>query len=297
MMLTMIFIMLPRVMVSVKRVNEVLDKEASVKDGTRGTQTSGIAGEIEFRNVGFTYPGAEKSDNVLDGISFIARPGETTAIIGSTGAGKTTLLKLLLRFYDVTDGAICIDGMDIRNLSKKDLHGKIGYVSQKALLFSGSIQYNLNYADKSAGADRIEEAVSIAQAKGFIEGKPEGYETNVAQGGTNLSGGQRQRLSIARALVKNAPIYLFDDSFSALDLKTDALLRASLKKKTGNSTILIVAQRISTIMDADQILVLEHGKIAGRGTHDELIETCEVYKEIAASQLSQGQSEHKEPNK
>jgi ATP-binding cassette subfamily B protein len=191
-----------------------------------------------------------------------------------------------LRFYDVSSGAIYVDGMDIRDIRKEDLHDKIGYISQKALLFSGSIRSNLLYADKTATEERIKEAADIAQANAFIQKKPDGYESNVAQGGANLSGGQRQRLSIARALVKNAPIYLFDDSFSALDLKTDALLRVALKKKT-NSTMLIVAQRISTIMDADKIVVLEHGKIAGLGTHAELIKTCDVYKEIAFSQLSE----------
>jgi len=238
----------------------------------------------EFRREG---PNAAESDeNVLNGISFTARPGKTTAIIGATGVGKTTILKLLLRFFDVNSGAIYIDGIDIRDVHKEDLHNKIGYVPQKALLFSGSIRSNLMYADKYATEEKIQDAADTAQAVSFIEGKPEGYNSNVAQGGSNLSGGQRQRLSIARALVKNAPIYLFDDSFSALDLKTDALLRAALKRKTGKSTMIIVAQRISSIMDADKIVVLDDGKIAGLGTHSELMRNCEIYKEIAASQLS-----------
>ncbi|MCL2374420.1 MAG: ABC transporter ATP-binding protein/permease, partial [Treponema sp.] len=245
-------------------------------------------GIVEFRDVSFRYPDVlESDDNVLDGISFTARPGETTAIIGATGSGKTSILKLLLRFYDVTGGAVYVDGLDIRDVRKECLHTKIGYVPQKALLFSGSIRSNLRYADKRATEEQILAAAEIAQAQAFIEGKPEGYESNVAQGGSNLSGGQRQRLSIARALVKNAPIYLLDDSFSALDLKTDALLRAALKKKTGSSTKIVVAQRISTIMDADKIVVLDNGKVAGLGTHKELMKTCDVYREIAASQLSE----------
>jgi len=245
-------------------------------------------GIVEFRDVSFRYPDAtEDDDNVLNEINFTARPGQTTAIIGATGSGKTSALKLLLRFFDVTQGAVCVDGINIRELRKQDLHDQIGYVPQKALLFAGTIKSNLLYADDAATDEMIAEAAETAQAAAFIAEKPEGYESNVAQGGSNLSGGQRQRLSIARALVKNAPIYLFDDSFSALDLKTDALLRAALKEKTGNSTKIVIAQRVSTIMDADQIIVLDHGRIAGLGKHSDLMDSCAVYKEIAMSQLSE----------
>jgi len=288
-MVAITFVMLPRAVVSAERIKEVLETKGSIKFKENPTPLpKDFKGIVEFRNVSFRYPDAsEDEDNVLDGISFTARPGETTAIIGATGSGKTSILRLMLRFFDVTGGAIFMDGIDIRELHKQEIHGKIGYVPQKAQLFTGSIRSNLLYADKDASEDRIMDAADTAQAAAFIEGKPEGYESNVAQGGSNLSGGQRQRLSIARALVKGTPIYLFDDSFSALDLKTDALLRAALKKKTGGSTMLVVAQRISTIMDADQIVVLDHGKIAGLGTHAELMKTCDVYREIAASQLSE----------
>ena len=288
-MVAIMLVMLPRAVVSAARIKEVLETQGSlVYKSDPAPLPKDFKGVVEFKDVSFRYPdAAESEENVLDGISFTANPGETTAIIGSTGSGKTTVLQLLLRFYDVTGGAICVDGIDIRDVRKQDLHEKIGYVPQKAMLFAGSIRSNLLYADKSASDDRVQDAADTAQAAGFIQEKPEGYDSNVAQGGSNLSGGQRQRLSIARALVKNAPIYLFDDSFSALDLKTDALLRATLKRKTGASTLLVVAQRISTIMDADQIVVLEYGKIAGRGRHAELMKTCEVYREIAASQLSE----------
>jgi len=305
-MISIMFIMVPRAVVSAQRIKEVLDTKSSIRYRKNPLPLpDDFKGNIEFRDVTFRFPGTaaetrqgrgsppattEGEDNVLNNISFTARPGKTTAIIGSTGCGKTTILNLLLRFYDVNSGAILVDGMDIRDILKEDLHDKIGYIPQKALLFSGNIRSNLLYADKTATEEMIKEAAGIAQANAFIQKKPDGYEANVAQGGSNLSGGQRQRLSIARALVKNAPIYLFDDSFSALDLKTDALLRAALKKKNETSaspkTMLIVAQRISTIMDADNIVVLEHGKIAGQGTHTELMKTCEVYKEIAFSQLS-----------
>jgi len=288
-MVAIMFVILPRAMVSAERIKEVLETGSSLLYKKEPTKfPADFKGVVEFRNVSFHYPDTtENDDNVLNDISFIAKPGGTTAIIGSTGAGKTTILKLLLRFYDVTGGAIFIDGIDIRDLGKKELHDKINYIPQKSLLFSGTIRSNLLYADKSATEERIKNAADIAQAEAFIQRKPQGYESNVAQGGSNFSGGQKQRLSIARALVKNAPIYLFDDSFSALDLKTDALLRAALKRKTNKSTKLVVAQRISTIMNADQIVVLDNGKITGCGTHAELMKTCEVYKEIAASQLSE----------
>jgi len=288
-MVAMMLVLLPRAVVSAGRIKEVLESESSLVFRNEPIKfPKDFDAVIEFRDVSFRYPDSTESDeNVLENISFTARPGETTAIIGATGSGKTSILKLLLRFYDVSSGGIFIDGIDIRDIHKEDLHDKIGYVPQKALLFTGTIRSNLLYADKSAAEDRIFDAADTAQAKGFISEKPDGYESNVAQGGSNLSGGQRQRLSIARALVKNAPIYLFDDSFSALDLKTDAQLRAALKKKTGDSAMIVVAQRISTIMDADQIVVLEHGEIAGLGKHKELINSCEVYREIAASQLSE----------
>jgi len=292
-MLSITFIMLPRAVVSAERIKEVLESEGTIKYKENPLQFSkDFKGTIEFRDVSFRYPSStdkndNSNDNVVDNISFTARAGETTAIIGSTGSGKTTLLHLLLRFYDVNNGGVYVDGLNIRDLSKKELHNKIGYIPQKALLFSGSIRSNLSYADKSATDDRIQDTADTAQAQSFIESKPERYDSNVAQGGSNLSGGQRQRISIARALLKGAPIYLFDDSFSALDLKTDALLRAALKRKAGKSTMLVIAQRIATIMDADQIVVLEHGKIVGCGTHAELIKSCEVYREIAASQLSE----------
>jgi len=288
-MVSIMFIMVPRAVVSAARIKEVLETDSSI-DYRENTVPipSDFKGIVEFRNVSFKYPDAQEgNENVLNNITFTAKPGETTAIIGATGAGKTSLFKLLLRFFDVSGGGIYIDGIDIRDLSKEDLHDKISYIPQKALLFSGTIRSNLLYADKTADKVRIESAAEIAQAKAFIEDREEGYESNVAQGGANLSGGQRQRLSIARALVKESQIYLFDDSFSALDLKTDALLRAALKKNMSESTVLIVAQRISTIMDADQIIVLDDGKITGQGTHGELIKSCEVYREIAASQLSE----------
>ena len=288
-MLSIMFIMLPRAVVSAERIKEVLETEGSIiykKDPVE--LPANFKGKVEFRDVSFQYPDAmESDDSVLSNISFIAKPGETTAIIGATGSGKTSILRLLLRFFDVSHGGIYVDGIDIRDINKEDLHDKIGYVPQKASLFTGTIRSNLLYADKNATDERILNAVKIAQAEAFVKEKPEGYESNVAQGGTNFSGGQRQRLSIARALVKNASIYIFDDSFSALDLKTDALLRAALKKKMGDSTMLVVAQRVSSIMDAEQIVVLNDGKMAGIGTHNELMQTCDVYREIAASQLSE----------
>ena len=288
-MVAVMFVMLPRAVVSAERIKEVLDAEGSIRFKEEPIALpANFKGDVEFRNVSFRYPDALESDDmVLNDISFTAKPGQTTAIIGATGAGKTSIFKLILRFFDVSGGGIYVDGIDIRDLNKQELHDKIGYVPQKAILFSGTIRSNLRYADKHATDARMQSAVETSQAKGFIEGKEEGYEANVAQGGSNFSGGQRQRLSIARALVKNAQIYMFDDSFSALDLKTDALLRAALKNKMGSSTILVIAQRVSSIMDADQIVVLDHGKVAGLGTHFELMNSCLVYREIAASQLSE----------
>ena len=287
-MISVTFIMIPRAVVSANRIEEVLETEGGIvfKEDPLPLPTD-FKGEVEFRNVDFRYPDAtEDDDNVLTGINFTAKPGQTTAIIGATGSGKTSIFKLILRFFDVTGGGVYVDGINIKDIRKEDLHDKIGFVAQKAVLFKGTIRSNLMYADKDATEERLRNAVEIAQSTGFIESKPEGYESNVAQGGSNFSGGQRQRLSIARALVKDAPIYMFDDSFSALDLKTDAQLRAALKSKMSDRTIIVIAQRISSIMEADQIVVLDHGTIAGIGTHKELMETCEVYKEIAASQLS-----------
>ncbi|MBE0690171.1 MAG: ABC transporter ATP-binding protein, partial [Anaerolineae bacterium] len=236
------------------------------------------------RHVSFRYPGAE--EDVLHDINFEALPDQTTAFIGSTGSGKSTIVNLIPRFFDVTSGEIMIDGLDIRAVTQHDLRDKLGYIPQRATLFSGTIESNLRYADETAGLDTLQEAIDIAQASEFVSTTPEGLAVEVSQGGTNVSGGQRQRLSIARALVKKPPIFIFDDSFSALDFKTDSALRHALKEKTGASTVLIVTQRISTIKNADQIIVLDEGRIVGKGTHFELMETCEVYREIAMSQLS-----------
>lgn len=284
-MLAIMFIMIPRASVSAQRISEVLEIEPAIKDreNLRAFEKD-FKGTVEFKGVNFRYPGAE--EDVLHDINFIARPGETTAFIGSTGSGKSTLINLIPRFYDVSEGQILIDGIDIRDVSRHDLREKIGYVPQKGILFSGTIESNLYYADKSATQETLQKAADIAQATEFISTKPEGYKAEISQGGTNVSGGQKQRLSIARALVKKAPIYIFDDSFSALDFKTDSALRSALKSETGNSTLLIVAQRISTIMQAEQIVVIDEGRIVGIGKHKELMENCEVYKEIALSQLS-----------
>ncbi|HAX71463.1 MAG TPA: ABC transporter, partial [Anaerolineae bacterium] len=241
-------------------------------------------GEIEFRNVSFRYPGGDI--DAVQNISFVAKPGQTTALIGSTGAGKSTIVNLIPRFYEVSDGSIFIDGIDIRDVTQHDLREKIGYVPQKSALFSGTIESNLLYADKNATPDMLQSAIELAQAKEFVDEKPEGMATEIAQGGGNVSGGQKQRLSIARAMVKKPPIYILDDSFSALDFKTDAALRRALKEKTANSTLLVVTQRVSTIKNAEQIIVLDEGRIVGKGTHNELMENCETYKEIALSQLS-----------
>ncbi len=232
----------------------------------------------------FRYPDA--LDDVLHDISFTARPGETTAFIGSTGSGKSTVVNLIPRFYDVTEGAICLDGIDIRQVRQSDLRDKIGYIPQKGMLFSGTIESNLLYADQNASPETLQEAAEIAQASEFILDNPEGFQAEIAQGGSNVSGGQKQRLAIARALVKKPPIYIFDDSFSALDFKTDSALRQALKHKTGDATVLIVTQRVATVKNADQIIVLEEGRVVGQGRHHELMESCEPYREIAYSQLS-----------
>ena len=286
-MLSMMSIMLPRAFVSAKRVGEVLETEISIADPKAKdlhTFDETKKGVVEFNHVSFKYPGADEC--VLKDINFTAYPAQTTAIIGSTGSGKSTLINLIPRFYDVTEGSIKVSGADVRNVKIHDLRGKIGYVPQKGFLFSGTIASNIAYSDEEMDDSRIEKAAEIAQAKEFIDSKPHGYESVVSQGGTNVSGGQRQRLSIARAVAKDPDIYIFDDSFSALDFKTDKELRSALNKATKNSTILIVAQRISTILHADNIIVLDEGKIAGMGTHGELLKNCEVYRQIASSQLS-----------
>ncbi|WP_418791839.1 ABC transporter ATP-binding protein [Phosphitispora sp. TUW77] len=285
-MMSIMFIMVPRAAVSAERIAEVLGTRSSITDPTDPVSfREDFLPNIEFRHVNFCYPGGQ--DNVLHDINFCAKAGQTTAIIGSTGSGKSTLMNLVMRFYDVTSGEILIDGQDIRNFTRKDLRDKIGYVPQKTILFSGSIKSNLSYADKNTALGQLEKAAEIAQADEFINSKEEGFDSNIAQGGTNVSGGQKQRLSIARALVKNAPIYIFDDSFSALDLKTDRKLRAALRRETVKSTILLVAQRVSTIMNAEQIIVLDNGHIVGAGSHRELLKNCEVYRQIAYSQLSE----------
>ncbi len=284
-MISMVSVMLPRATVSAGRIDEVLSTEYVVKDPVAPIKLQeDKKGILKFNNVSFKYPNAE--ENVLSNITFTAMPGETTAFIGSTGSGKSTLINLVPRFYDVTDGEILLDGIDIRKVSQHDLREKIGYVPQKGVLFSGTIESNLKYSGKSITDEDMIKAAEIAQATDFIKGTKESYNTEISQGGTNVSGGQKQRLSIARAIAKKPEVYIFDDSFSALDFKTDAALRKALKKETLNSTVLIVAQRISTILHAEQIIVLEEGRIAGIGTHNELMKTCDVYKQIALSQLS-----------
>ncbi len=283
--LSFLFIILPRAQVSANRIADVLETVPSIRDPQQPKQfRTPFTSTVEFRNVCFRYPGAE--EDVLHNINFTAQPGQTTAFIGSTGSGKSTLVRLIPRFYDVTDGAILIDDTDIRDVTQHDLRDKLGYIPQTATLFSGDIESNLRYADENASLDVLKEATDIAQATAFIAEKTDGMASEISQGGTNVSGGQRQRLSIARALVKKPPIYIFDDSFSSVDFKTDVALRRALKEHTGSSTMLIVAQRISTIKTAEQIIVLDEGKIVGKGTHNELMETCETYREIALSQLS-----------
>ncbi|MGN0480710.1 MAG: ABC transporter ATP-binding protein [Lachnospiraceae bacterium] len=282
-MLTMVSIMLPRAGVAANRIAEVINTDSSVIDNEQVVKPQG-RGDIVFDNVSFSYPDAD--EKVLENISFTARAGTTTAIIGSTGNGKSTLINLIPRFYDVTSGRITIDGVDIRDMSQHDLRDMIGYVPQKAVLFSGTINSNIKFGVPDAGEDVVKKAADIAQATEFIEQKEEQFDASIAQGGTNVSGGQKQRLSIARAIAKHPKIYIFDDSFSALDYKTDVTLRNALKKETGDANVIIVAQRISTILHAEQIIVLDDGKIAGCGTHKELMKNCEVYRQIAQSQLS-----------
>lgn len=283
--ISMMFIMVPRASVSAERINEVLTCESTVADPAQPTEMNHpVKGVVEFKDVSFRYEGADA--NVLEHVSFTARPGETVAFIGATGSGKSTLVNLIPRFYDATEGSITVDGVDVRQLRQKDLREAIGYVPQKGLLFSGTVATNLRYGRADASDELLKESADIAQATEFIETLENGMDTAISQGGTNVSGGQRQRLSIARALVKQAPIYIFDDTFSALDFKTDAKLRAELKGYTKESTVFIVAQRVSTIMHADQILVLDEGRVVGKGTHEELLKNCETYREIAESQLS-----------
>jgi ATP-binding cassette subfamily B multidrug efflux pump len=284
-MMSMMFIFLPRAAVSGGRIADILETDTSINDPEDPQKFKDpFVGRIEFRDVSFRYPNALA--DVLHHISFKTNPGETTAFIGSTGCGKSTVINLIPRFYDVTEGAICLDGIDIRKVKQSDLRDKIGYVPQKGTLFSGTIESNLRYADENASVETLDEAAEIAQASEFIFSNPEGFEAGIAQGGSNVSGGQKQRLAIARALVKKPPIYIFDDSFSALDFKTDAALRKALKEKTGDSTVLIVTQRVATVKSADQIIVLDEGRVVGKGKHHELMESCETYQEIALSQLS-----------
>ncbi len=285
-MLTMISIMLPRAAVAAKRIDEILQTKVTIPEAERDEPAkAGMKGVLEFRNVSFRYPGAE--EDVLSDISFTAKPGETTAIIGSTGSGKSTLINLIPRFYDASKGSIFLDGTEITRMKQHSLRDKLGFVPQKGVLFSGTIESNITFGAPQATEEDLKRAARIAQAAEFIDAKPEGFESPIAQGGTNVSGGQKQRLSIARAIAKNPEIYIFDDSFSALDYKTDAALRRTLKEELSDSTVIIVAQRISTIMNAEQILVLNDGRIVGKGTHRELLKNCEVYQQIASSQLSQ----------
>lgn len=283
-MIAMIFIMVPRAMVSADRVQEVLATELSIKEPENPVTLGNESGELRFDDVSFRYGNAE--EDTLSHISFTAKPGQTTAFIGATGAGKSTLINLIPRFYDVTGGAVYLNGKDIRTLSQKELRDNIGYVPQKAVLFSGTIDSNIKYGKEDADVNEVLAALDCAQATEFVSELPNGVESSIAQGGSNVSGGQKQRLAIARALVKKAPVYIFDDSFSALDFKTDAKLRRALTKYTENAVVLIVAQRVSTIMNAEQIIVLDEGKIVGKGTHKELLKTCPEYREIAESQLS-----------
>lgn len=283
-MLSMVSIMIPRAMVSIKRISELLNYNVSIKDSENAKDIKEVEGLIEFRNVSFKYPNAK--EEVLSNINFTAEVGKTTAIIGSTGSGKSTLVNLLPRLYDVTSGEIKLDGVDIKDIKLHDLRDNIGYIAQKGVLFSGTVKSNIKYGNSSISDKQMVFASNIALADEFINSKEEGYNYKIAQGGTNVSGGQKQRLSIARAIAKKPKVYIFDDSFSALDFKTDAKLRKNIKEKLGNVTTLIVAQRISTIMHADKIVVLENGKVVGIGTHKELMKKCKVYKEIATSQLS-----------
>lgn len=283
-MMSMVFVMLPRASASAERINEVLESVPAIKDPAEPVRAGTSKGRVEFREVTFSYPGAEKP--ALSSVSFEAGPGEVTAILGGTGSGKSTLVSLIPRFYDVDSGEILVDGVDVRSLTQADLRAKMGFVPQKAVLFSGSVADNLRYGKDDATDEELTHAAGTAQALDFVAEMKDGFESVISQGGTNLSGGQKQRLSIARALVRRPEIYIFDDSFSAVDFKTDAKLRAALRRETKDATVLIVAQRVSTVMDADRIIVLDEGLVVGAGTHKELMETCAVYREIVLSQLS-----------
>jgi ATP-binding cassette subfamily B protein len=284
-MVSMLFIMVPRAQASSVRINEVLNMQPDITDPAQAQTPTGEHGLVEFRNVTFSYPGAEQP--ALCDISFTARPGEVVAIIGGTGAGKSTLVNLIPRFYDIDSGNILVDGVDVREMDQETLRAKIGFVPQQAVLFTGTVAENVRYGKEDATDDEVRDAATIAQALDFVTAMPEGFDSLIAQAGANLSGGQKQRLSIARALVRRPEVYIFDDSFSALDFKTDARLRRALRRETTQATVIIVGQRVTTIMDADRILVLDEGSIAGQGTHKELLQTSEVYREIVASQLSE----------
>ena len=287
-MLSMMFVLIPRASASAARINEVLDIKPTIVEHQKEDVTTNLKGYVEFQNVTFEYPGAEKP--ALKDVSFKAAPGETTAIIGGTGSGKSTLLKLISRFYDASSGVVLVNGVDVKEMPIQFLRGKIGLVPQKAVLFTGTVRENILFGNEQASEEEIIHAVKVAQAYDFVTQMKEGFDSIIAQGGTNVSGGQKQRLSIARALVRQPEVYLFDDSFSALDFKTDAKLRAALKPETKESTVFIVAQRVSTVMDAERIIVLDEGEVAGIGTHQELMDTCEVYQEIVSSQLSEEES-------
>jgi len=287
-MLSMMFVLIPRASASAARINEVLDIKPTIVEHQKEDVTTNLKGYVEFQNVTFEYPGAEKP--ALKDVSFKAAPGETTAIIGGTGSGKSTLLKLISRFYDASSGVVLVNGVDVKEMPIQFLREKIGLVPQKAVLFTGTVRENILFGNEQASEEEIIHAVKVAQACDFVTQMKEGFDSIIAQGGTNVSGGQKQRLSIARALVRKPEVYLFDDSFSALDFKTDAKLRAALKPETKESTVFIVAQRVSTVMDAERIIVLDEGEVAGIGTHQELMDTCEVYQEIVSSQLSEEES-------
>ncbi|MDR3540634.1 MAG: ABC transporter ATP-binding protein [Desulfosporosinus sp.] len=284
-MLVMLFIMVPRAQVSAVRINEVLETELDIIDPQKPKPANSKRGFVEFKEVSFRYPGADQT--ALSNITFSAKPGELTAIIGGTGSGKSTLINLITRFYDVESGSVLVDGVDVREMSQKALRAKIGFVPQKTVLFSGTIAENIKYGKEDATREEIEHAAQVAQATEFVSEIEAGFDHQIAQGGTNVSGGQKQRLSIARALIRKAEIYIFDDSFSALDFKTDAKLRAALKPEIADATVFIIAQSVSTVRDADRIIVLDDGQISGMGTHKELLKTCKVYREIVASQLSE----------
>jgi ATP-binding cassette subfamily B protein len=284
-MVSIMYVMVPRAQASAARINEVLDMTPEINNPKQPRKADQQSGFVEFKDVTFSYPGAEEP--AIKNISFAAKPGEITAIIGGTGSGKSTLISLIPRFYDIDSGNILVDGVDVREMTQSDLREKIGFVPQTAVLFTGTIEENIKYGKDNATDDEVKHAAEVAQAKTFISEMKDGYDSPISQGGTNVSGGQKQRLSIARALIRNPEIYIFDDSFSALDFKTDARLREALKKETVHSTVIIVAQRVSTVMEADRIIVLDDGQIVGMGPHRELLNTCEVYREIVSSQLSE----------